>query len=94
MTKATRCGVLFLLAWGIAATTAAEEGPDLEVIHRIKQEAFKHSQVMQHLFYMTDVHGPRLTNSPGFGAAARWVVETAEGWELDNVGLESWAPRM
>ncbi len=34
---------------------------DLRTVHRIKQEAFKNSQVMDHLFYLVDVHGPRLT---------------------------------
>ena len=71
---------------------AADEGPDLEIVHRIKQEAFKRSQVMDHLFYMTEVSGPRLTNSPGFDQAAQWVVETAKSWGLDNVQLESWGP--
>ena len=47
---------------------------------------------MQHVFYMTDVYGPRLTNSPGLDAAAEWVAQTARDWGLDNVALESWGP--
>jgi hypothetical protein len=54
---------------------AAAEKVDLSVINRIKSEAFDNSKVMDHLFYLTDVHGPRLTGSPGYKAAADWVVE-------------------
>ena len=82
--------LLFLLAAPISSAPAKTDGPDREVIHRIKQEAFKKSQVMDHLFYMTDVYGPRLTNSPGFDEAARWVVEQAKQWGLEDVSLEKW----
>jgi len=81
-----------VLTLGRPLPVAAGDSPDLEVVHRIKQEAFKRSQVMDHLFHMTDVHGPRLTNSPGYDAAAAWVVETARGWGLENVALEAWGP--
>jgi hypothetical protein len=81
------CAVLAL-----AGTARAGDEPDLDAVHRIKQEAFKHSQVMQHLFRMTDVYGPRLTNSPGYDAAAAWIVEAAREWGLENVALEPWEP--
>ena len=29
-----------------------------KVLHQIKTEAFQHSQVMDHLFYIADVYGP------------------------------------
>ena len=80
-----------LLAFAAPVAWAADD-PDLAVVYRIKQEAFKRSQVMKHLFYMTDVYGPRLTNSPGYDAAADWVVETANEWGLENAHLESWGP--
>ena len=63
---------------------------DLEVVHRIKQEAFEGSKVMDHLFYLTDVNGPRLTNSPGYRKAAEWAAATLRGWGLANAGLEPW----
>ena len=69
---------------------AVAQSPDLMVVHRIKHEAFENSQVMETLFQMTDVHGPRLTNSPGFDSAAAWVVEQSEAWGLDNVAIEPW----
>jgi carboxypeptidase Q len=48
----------------------AEERVDLDAVHRIKSEALEDSKVMEHLFYLSDVYGPRVTNSPGFFAAA------------------------
>jgi hypothetical protein len=78
------------LVW--APATFAGDSPDLEVIHRIREEAFKRSQVMEHLFYMTEVAGPRLTNSPGYRAAAEKIVEQAKAWGLENVALEPWEP--
>ena len=56
---------------GIAALAAARlwaaepEKVDLGMLHRIKTEAFgANSRVMDTLFYLTDVYGPRLTGSP------------------------------
>src|SRR5438034_8273773 len=42
----------------------SQESVDLAVVDRIKSEAFARSEVMEHLRYLTDVHGPRLTGSP------------------------------
>jgi carboxypeptidase Q len=69
----------------------AEERVDLDAIHKIKAEAFENSKVMDHLFYLTDVYGPRVTNSPGFFGAADWVVKQLEGWGI-NARLENWGP--
>src|ERR1700675_2725280 len=52
----------------VSLAAPAEEPVDLAVVHRIKSEAFENSKAMEHLFYLTDVYGPRLTNSPGFRA--------------------------
>ena len=72
--------------------TAADETPDLTIVNRIKAEAFQNSQVMDHLFYLSDVYGPRLTNSPGHRAAADWVVKRLRGYGLQNVKEEKWGP--
>jgi hypothetical protein len=56
----------------IPAHAAAEE-VDLAVVHRIKSEAFANGRVMDHLFFLTDVGGPRLTASPGERQAADWA---------------------
>jgi carboxypeptidase Q len=68
---------------------AAEGSVDLYTIHRIKAEAFENSKVMDHLFYLSDVYGPRLTNSTGFFAAVDWVVKTLGDWGIP-AHLEKW----
>jgi carboxypeptidase Q len=75
----------------VVVTLAAQEKVDLTVVNKIKGEAFQNSQVMDHLFYLSDVYGPRLTNSPGHRAAAEWVVKRLESYGLQNVHLEKWS---
>jgi hypothetical protein len=80
-----------LLLLSAAPTAAfAQENVDLATIHRIKDEAFRGSHVMDHLFYLTDVNGPRLTNSPGFRAAADWSVQQLKDWGVASARLEKW----
>jgi hypothetical protein len=62
------------------------------MVHRIKEEAFENSKVMEHLMYLTDVHGPRLTGSPGYKAAAEWVVKRLTEYGVSNPKLERWGP--
>jgi hypothetical protein len=73
-----------------ASAGAAGETVDLEAIQRIKEEAFARSQVMDHLYSMTDANGPRLTGSPGFARAAAWAVERLRGWGMATPRLETW----
>lgn len=82
----------FLMILLFTVTSFAEEPVDREVIHRIKHEAFENSQIDRHLFQLVDVHGPRLTNSPGFRGAADWLVKTLKEWGLENVHQEKWGP--
>jgi len=79
---------LFFLLLTTIAIPADEV--DLAVINKIKQEAFQNGKVMDHLFYLTDVNGPRLTGSPGFQSAANWIVKEIQGWGISNAALESW----
>src|SRR5262252_4877674 len=73
-----------------APGNAGDDKVDLATVYRIKEEAFKDSKVMDHLFYLTDVNGPRLTNSPGQRAAADWAVKTLKSWGIEGAGLEKW----
>jgi hypothetical protein len=61
-------------------------------IERIKDEGMNRSQVMQTLSYLTDVIGPRLTNSPNMKRANEWTQEKLSSWGLQNSHLESWGP--
>ncbi|MBM3813668.1 MAG: M20/M25/M40 family metallo-hydrolase [Acidimicrobiia bacterium] len=86
-------GSLSLFALVLAPGAAfCQEKVDLFTVHRIKNEALENSKVMEHLFYLTDVHGPRLTNSPGFRAAGEWTVGRLKEIGLSGVKLETWGP--
>ena len=85
---ATALSVLAVLP--LAAQWPATERVDLDAIHRIKDEGLEHSKVMEIESYLTDVYGPRLTNSPDMREAATWAETTMKGWGLSNVHTEAW----
>lgn len=66
----------------------AQEQVDLSVVSRIRHEAFENSKVMEHLFYLTDANGPRLTNSPGYRRAGEWAIKTLQSYGMDNAHAE------
>ena len=69
----------------------AEEKVDLYTMHRIRAEEQSNSKLMDILFYLTDVHGPRLTNSPGYFGAADWVVSRLKEYGI-AAKEEKWGP--
>ena len=72
---------------------ADSEKVDLGALHRIRSEAFgQNSRVMDTLFYLTDVYGPRLTGSPNIRDAGDWSAKKLKDWGLANVKLEAWGP--
>ena len=74
-----------------AVVLCAEEKVDLAVVQRIKTEAFDNSRVMDHLFWIADVYGPRLTGSPGFTAAANWVVKQLKSYGIEDAATHPWS---
>jgi hypothetical protein len=74
------------------APLSAQQGPaeriDYDAIYKIKDEGFQRSKVMETLSWLTDVYGPRLTNSPGFRKAGDWAVKEMTSWGLVNARLE------
>src|ERR1700689_5264636 len=80
----------FLASFLCVSILCAEERVDLQVIQRIKQEAFERSKVMDHLFWLTDVYGPKLTGSPGFTAAANWTVKRLKEYGIENAATQPW----
>jgi len=74
------------------ALGAQDETKTLEVVQKIKTEAFDNSQVMDTLSYLTDVYGPRLTASAEFNEAAQWTVNRLKSYGLSDVKEEAWGP--
>ncbi len=76
----------------LALPALSQERVDLGIVDRIKAEAFERSHVMETLRNLSDVHGPRLTGSPGFEDAARWAMGELTGYGVEKVHLEKWGP--
>src|SRR2546427_8187345 len=84
--------ILLLMAAVLPLSAQAPSHSDLTAIYQIKDEGFNHSQVMEIMSYLTDVHGPRLTNSPNIKQAAEWTTCKMKECQLANVHLEPWGP--
>lgn len=66
--------------------------PDLDAVYKIKDEGFQRSAIMELVGQLTDIHGPRLTNSPNIKSAASWTTAKMSEWGLANVKQERWGP--
>jgi carboxypeptidase Q len=69
---------------------AQDEKVDTAFMSRLRQEEMLHSQIPFIAHQLTDVCGPRLTNSPGWHHAADWIVQTLQGWGLSRASIEPW----
>src|SRR5262245_27291759 len=69
---------------------AQTEKLDYATIGRIRDEGRNRSQVMDHISWLTDVYGPRLTGSPAIQQASDWVIKKAAEWGLANAHREPW----
>jgi hypothetical protein len=67
-------------------------GPDTAAIGKFEEEGLQHSHIMEVMGYLSDVYGPRLTNSPNIREAADYAVKTLGSWGLANVREEPWGP--
>jgi len=91
MKLATLLALLFATAWTTAAQTEWQ-APDPATISTFEEESLHHSQIMDVLGYLSDVYGPRLTNSPNIREAGEYAVKTLSSWGLENVHEEPWGP--
>jgi hypothetical protein len=84
-TKSARTRValsVVLLGWTVVARS---QDADASRLAQVRSEAAERSSVLTYAFYLTDVHGPRLTGSPSFRRAAEWVRHTMSEIGLTNV---------
>jgi hypothetical protein len=84
-------GLTLALAWTLAARRGWP-GADTSAISVFEGEGLERSHVMEVLSYLTDVYGPRLTNSPNLREAAGYAEKTLNSWGLENVHEEPWGP--
>jgi len=88
---ATLVALAFALAWAATAQTDWL-APDASVIGKFQDEGQQHSHILEVMGYLTDVYGPRLTNSPNIREAGEYTVNTLSSWGLANVHEETWGP--
>jgi carboxypeptidase Q len=69
---------------------AAQETVDMAMMQKIKDEEKNNSQIAMIAHNITDVCGPRLTNSPSYNRALNWVTQICKQWGLQNAGREAW----
>ncbi len=80
---------LMLLCLGASSLSLASEPVDLDMVSRIRQEAFHNSQVMATFSHLTENIGARLTNSPQMAEANAWTRSKFNEWGLSNVHDEA-----
>jgi len=86
--------VLFVLMSVQSLSAQSIESPtvDIEIVEKIIEEGIKNSQVMDFASWLTDVYGPRLTNSPQLLNANNYTKERLEELGLENAELHKWGP--
>ncbi len=86
-----------ILAHSHAQTTRAgdpgqaAEKLDYSTIALIRDEGLNRSQVMDHISWLSDVYGPRLTGGPGIMQASDWAIRKFTEWGLANPHRETFA---
>jgi carboxypeptidase Q len=75
----------------LAAMPLVAQAPSMaDMYAKIKAEETNNSKAMWIIHEIADVHGPRVTGTPGLKAADDWAVATMKSWGLQNVHLEPW----
>jgi hypothetical protein len=75
----------------LAAMPLTAQAPSMtDMYAKIKAEETNNSKIMWIIHEIADVHGPRVTGTPGLKGADDWAVATMKSWGLQNVHLEPW----
>ncbi|MEO6134126.1 MAG: M20/M25/M40 family metallo-hydrolase [Ginsengibacter sp.] len=69
---------------------AQKENIDQSVMAKIRNEGLHNSKVMDIAFHITELSGPRVTNSAGFMRAANYAKNQFTQWGLVNSKLDPW----
>lgn len=90
MRKFVQHSLLVALASPIMAMAQGTEPVDQAVINRIRKEGLDNSKVMDMVFNLTDMSGPRLANSPGYSRAANYAINTLKSFGVEKAELDAW----
>lgn len=78
------------LALGLCFSAFAQEPLNTAIVQKIRTEGLEKSKASEIAYQITDVVGPRLSNSPGLKRAQDWAVKYFNEMGLKNVHLEAW----
>lgn len=85
--------VIFLLSGEpVTGQTIYEPSVDHEIVEKIREQGLHNSQIMTMASWLTDVYGPRLSNSPQLNRAHEWTQKQFEEMGLSNVHLHQYGP--
>src|SRR5215210_3223533 len=90
LTFALLTGSANLLHSSLAQSKQQDEQLDYAMIGKIREEGLNRSQVMDHISWLSDVYGPRLTGSPAIKQASEWAMKKFTEWGLVNAHQERW----
>jgi carboxypeptidase Q len=79
-----------LVICALTMASAQTEKLDFATIGKIRDEGLSRSQVMDHISWLSDVYGPRLTGSPAIQQASEWAMKKFGEWGLTNIHQERW----
>ena len=82
--------VILVLIAVVSPGLAAQEKLDLQTLQRIRREGLENSKVMDFLSWLSDVYGPRLSESPQYRKAGEWTVAKLKELGLVNAAMEPW----
>lgn len=81
--------LLFLLLFSAGPSgQAPSAGLDRATIARLRAEALDRSQAVDHVWWLSEVHGPRASGTPAFEAASEWAMQQFKAWGLSNIHQE------
>jgi len=81
---------LSALALSVCFSAFAQEPVNSAMVQKIRTEGLEHSKAMDIAYHISDVAGPRLSNSPGLKRAQDWAVKYFNEIGLKNAHLEAW----
>ncbi len=72
---------------------ASAQPLDHATLAAIRDEGLRRPQVMDHISWLSDIYGPRVTGTPAIEQAGHWTMEKLREWGLSAVH-EEWIASM
>jgi carboxypeptidase Q len=82
--------LLLLSCFSAPAFSQSPEKLDYAVLAAIKSEGLERSRVMDHVWWLSEVYGPRVTGTPAIKQASAWIMQKFQEWGLTNIHEEPW----